>query len=277
MATIPTVPSEKDTTKVSLMQSIIDALAELNAETGSSSFLKNGSFEDIESGEPLLWVISDLAGGSHAISDVTESGGEAHHGQRSLQTTETGLGGYVEALSDIFLPVGEDNTVVLEGFARRDTASIKIRAQVLYYNASKSLISTDTVYQDTGTGTTYAQVGGTSDAPVNALFYKIKLIGGEAGGAISGNVFFDGFAANILNRPPELEPFVFDAAGSTTYTVPDGVKAVHITVAGAGAAVSFSFSPVYPPNPAGRAPSASHLNRLIRSSKPSLVRWNRDG
>lgn len=234
MATIPTVPDEKDTTKVSLTQAIINSLGELNSETGATSQLGNGSFEDIESGEPLLWVVTDNAGGSHAISDATESGGEAHHGQRSLQCVTTGGGGYVEALSDIFLPVGEDNVIRAQGFARRDTSGIRKRIQVLYYDEDLSLVSTDTMYDNSGTDLTYERVGGSSDVPATAHYYKIKLIAGESGGAIAGNVFFDGFIASILMRPPELEPVVYTSAGAGSYTVPSGVFAIHITCAGAG-------------------------------------------
>jgi hypothetical protein len=235
MATIPTVPSEKDTTKVSFAQAVVDALSELNAEAGSSkSQLGNGSFEDVESGEPVLWNVTDFAGGSHAISDATESGGEAHHGQRSLQATATGGGGYVEALSGVFLPVGANNTVLVMGFGRRDTANLRIRVQVLYYNENQSLVATDTVEDNADTGVVYSIRSGISTAPSTAHFYKIKLICGESGGSIGGNVFFDGFASALLLRPFPLEPRGYPNAGTTTYTVPDGIKAVHITCAGGG-------------------------------------------
>ena len=235
MATIPTVPSEKDTTKVSLSQAIIDTLSELNAEVaGGLGRLKNGSFEDVDAGEPTLWDVTDSSGGSHQISDATDSGGEAHHGQRSLQMTTTGGGGFVEALSSEFLPVGNGNTILCAGFARRDTAAIRTRIQLLYYNESQSLVATDTIYDNSGTGTSYALVGASSDAPATAHFYKVKLIGGESGGAIAGNVFFDGFASAALLRPPTMLPTSYGTAGATTYTVPDGVFAVHLTCAGAG-------------------------------------------
>jgi hypothetical protein len=235
MATIPAVPSEKDTTKVSLAQAIINALSELNAEVaGGLGRLKNGSFEDVDAGEATLWVVSDSSGGSHQISDATVSGGEAHHGQRSLQCTTTGAGGFVEALSDEFLPVGNGNTILCAGFIRRDTASIRTRIQLLYYNESQSLVATDTIYDNSGTGTSYALTGDSSDAPATAHFYKVKLIAGESGGSIAGNVFFDGFASAALLRPPTLLPTTYGTVGATTYTVPDGVFAIHITCAGGG-------------------------------------------
>lgn len=235
MATVPTVPSEKDTTKVSFAQAVVDAIAELNTETASSiSQLGNGSFEDVSSGEPVLWVVTDNSGGSHSISDATESGGEAHHGQRSLQCVVTGGGGFVEALSDIFLPVGEGNTVAVAGFIRRDTASIRTRIQVLYYDEDLSIVSTDTVYDNSGTGTTYAFTGlAKSEVPATAHFYKINLIAAESGGAIAGNVFFDGFAANIPLRPLET-PTIYTVAGADTYTVPIGAETLHIVCVGGG-------------------------------------------
>lgn len=234
MAGVPAVPDEKDTTKVSFAQAVIDALTELSEEVGSTSLLKNGSFEDVDAGEPLLWVVSDSAGGSHAISDATESGGEAHHGQRSLQMTTTGSGGFVEALSDRFLAVGGGDTILCAGYARRDTSGIRKRVQLLYYDADKSIVSTDTLEDNSDSALTYVTIGGTSDAPANARFYKVKLIGGVSGGAIAGNVFFDGFSSVLFLRPSDLEPEIFSTAGATTYTVPPGVVAVHIAVAGAG-------------------------------------------
>ena len=199
MATIPIVPSVKDTTKLSLAQAIVTALSELNSTLSgvSSGGLINGSFEDVSGGEPVFWTITDAAGGSHVISDLTDSGGNAIHGKRSLQMLTTGGGGFVEALSDDFIPCGELNTIKLLGFVQRSVASIRTRIQILYFNESESLIATDNIYDNSGTGLTWAIWSDVGAVPAGAFFYKVKLIGGESGGAIAGNVFFDGFLSII--------------------------------------------------------------------------------
>lgn len=224
---LPGDPAVKDPTKASYAAAVNDALADLNARLSvvEGNLLPNGSFEfDLDSdGEPDVWTVTDLSGGSHAIDSVV-----FRHGAKSLNIVTTGTGGRAEALADTFISCGQRNVVLLTGFVNRDTANIRLRMQVLYYNAAETLIATDTRYDDSGATTGWQLIVKTSEVPSGAYFYKIKLIGGESGGGtVAGNTYFDGIASTLSYRAAwAVGEYLLDQSpGAVTTTVAISKKA----------------------------------------------------
>jgi len=230
MAVIPDDVSAGEATKASLINAINAALADLESSIGgvAGEFLANGSFEVSSGGEPSNWTITDFDGGTHVIDTSNK-----FHGDQSLKVTTDATGGRSEVLSDDFIPVAEGDVIEVVGYVDSDTADIRTRAQILFYNAGESLIGTDTIYDEADTGLAWAQFRGWSDgAPNGAAFFKVKLIGGESGGSTTaGNINFDGIS---LRRSPFFSDGQIIFTSSGTFVVPGFTHIYAMGVGGGG-------------------------------------------
>lgn len=161
--------------------------------SAGSNMLRNGSFED----DGVDWTITDYSGGSHGFSASTR-----HHGDTSLSITSTVLAnGGGDALSDEFIPVAEGKTYRVDGYVSASVANVSSRAQVVWYDATQAQISAVNIFDLANTPTSSRHFSGAMDAPTNARFAKVKMIGGvPAAGASTGTIFFDGII--LAELPP---------------------------------------------------------------------------
>lgn len=192
-----------DPTEASNQNAQNDAIADLNARV-SLTFgqgVANGSFEfDFDSdGEPDQWTITDFSGGSHEL-DTTEK----LDGGQSLKCVTTSGGGFVEALSDDFIPVPPKVLISVPFGIKVSTATVRVRVQLLYYNASETLVGSSTVYDSTANPTDWEYKNYADRIPFGASvstakYYKVKLIAGESGGSVAANVFFDSVSSKKVS------------------------------------------------------------------------------
>lgn len=189
------------------------------------NLLRNGSFEsDLNN-----WTAVDYTGGgtdgSHAISTSQHA-----HGAQSLGITNTSTtigGGY--ATSDAYMEVAEGVYYPWECWSWGSAANISSKAEILWYDNAQAAISTVTLYTTTATATAKTLRRGTTLAPANARYARIRVTGGIPGsGSGTGTVYFDGVVLNTVT------PQAFPVAGTNYPT------AAALTVAGSGNAASFT-------------------------------------
>jgi hypothetical protein len=173
-----------------------DAIATLASNfalvSGSNAPL-NGSYEfDFDTdGEPDEWTVEDFSGGSHALDTTNDL-----HGAQALACTTTVGGGWVQATSDQFVEcAGGIDRIELILETEVQTASQRVRAQILWYDAAQTtVVGTSSIFDSTvSVGT--IRIIGQDIAPSSARYYKVRLIAGESGGSTASLVIFDGVRA----------------------------------------------------------------------------------
>ena len=197
-----------------------DGLNSAQIEVGPN-LVRNGSFETNLAG----WTLTHYTGGSSAISLATQ-----HHGEKSLSITSTVLAnGGGDALSNEYIPCGFSTPVNFEVWCSAN-GNVSSKAEVVWYNAAKSQISTNTIYSYAATPATGGfRNSATIAAPGGARYFRIKLTGGIPGvGAGTGTVFFDGVRASAgASEPRYLAGVVsggiaaMDFQGAANWTIYD--------------------------------------------------------
>lgn len=172
------------------LDALVDNLAWLKGQPGQAG-LPNGSFEEDLDGDgvPDGWALSVYAGGSYALT------ADAAHGAQALALTATGTGGYVEVLGEEYLPTAYGERVELAARLKATTPGVRVRGNVLWYNAARTYLATSTVYDSASNPTTYAERSGQVVAPASAAWYRVQWIAGTSGGAVAATVTLDGVEA----------------------------------------------------------------------------------
>lgn len=197
MATVLIDRNIGDPTRLSDNNAKNDAIAELQASIGAatSAGLPNASFElDTDTdGEPDGWTATDNAGGSHSINTSESIGGT-----NAMEFVTTVGGGWVEMETTEFLKGGNVGGM-LSGWFKTDTASVRIRVQVLEFDTEFSILNTTTFIDETPTNIDEWFLLSEGRYPVEGPYYKVKIIIGESGGSIGATVLLDQIEFNPKN------------------------------------------------------------------------------
>lgn len=190
--------------------------------------LRNGSFESDTAG----WTLTNYTGGSNAISTSVRQ-----HGAKSLSFTSTVLAnGGGDALSNEFRPVAGGKYYPVEVWISASVANVSAKAQVSWYDAAQSFISSSDIANLTNTPTTATNYGLSIQAPSTARYAKIKLIGGVPSvGSATGTIYFDGIVFGDIPNLSIVEPMLAASAVSQS-------KLKTTTASGSTTAKSYSLT-----------------------------------
>lgn len=185
--------------------------------------VRNGSFEDGDIG----WTFTDFTGGSHAIST------ESHRdGAKSATMTSTVLAnGGAQAFTNEFMLASEGDALGIFFWVWASTINVSSRVEALWYDNTKTLISSSLIFDNPNTPLAPAFFETASvSVPANARFFRIRITGGVPGsGSATGTIVFDGIRAGSV-RVGQAH-IVAGGVGSTELAN-DAVGQAHI-VAGA--------------------------------------------
>lgn len=174
-----------------------------------ANYLRNGSFEAGTAG----WTQVNYTGGSQAIDTAN-----AMDGVQCLAITSTVLangGGYAQTSEYEEVTAGRVYSIL--GNIKGSVANVSSKAEIIWFDSTKTQISASTVYSSSATPTTATDFTGFGTAPTNAKYKQLRITGGvPATGSATGTVYFDGLVAvkSIMN--PDLPPVV---AGDSCATV----------------------------------------------------------
>ncbi len=211
-----TPPTVGTPTRQELIQAIIDELDLLNAQTGvpGTFDLPNGSFEagtDPDTA-PDGWELTAAAGNTTAFET---SASKIRHGLQSFSMTTPGgvTGGAILQMTDA-LPCAEGVVFNLRWEMKSTQVDIANAVKVIWYNASGTVVATDTLYSEAAANSlTFTVITKPCLPPAGAVTYKVQITG--VNNTNDGTVYWDGFEV----IPPDGE--VGDIKASATAT-PDG-------------------------------------------------------
>ena len=217
--TIPTDVIAGEPTEADTPNTTNEALEELTAGLSLVEDDRgplNGSFEfDFDTdGEPDEWDVEDFSGGTHALDTTNDM-----HGAKALACTTTVGGGWSQATSDGFVPcTGGTDRIELAGDLEIQTATQRVRFQILFYDDAKtSVVGTSSIF-DASVAVGQIRVVGNALAPNTARYYKTRLIAGESGGSTAAVVILDGIRSEVFRGIVYQNAATLTPSG-TTYTV----------------------------------------------------------
>lgn len=190
------------------------------------NYLRNGSFESGES----AWTIQDFTGGTHAIE---ASGGSQGTKRLAFTSTSTANGGG-QAVSNDYIACGGGEPFSMQFWAHASVSNVSSNVQFIWYDGAKSQISTTDVYSVADTNLAATRNVVRAEAPSNARYVRVKLVGGVPGsGSSTGTVYFDG-----VRVMPSIEQYMLDPAAvgqaelKTTTGSVSGIGSAHYTLPG---------------------------------------------
>lgn len=171
--------------------------------------IRNGSFEENEIG----WTFTDYSGGSHAQETSNDM-----HGANSMSMTSTVLAnGGAYAVSNEFLPIGEDEFVAWAVYIKASVANISARVEIIWYDDAQSQISATQIVDLTNTPASATLYNGDQAVVSTARYFKLRITGGvPAAGSATGTVYFDGVHAHQRAPVSQNGLKTTTASGSTT-------------------------------------------------------------
>lgn len=153
------------------------------------SLIKNYSFEDVgaDADTPDKWDLTDYTNGSHTL-DATS--GNQRHGAQALKFTSAGSGGgYAE--SERFA-VQEAIPFYVIVAMKSSVADVRNVIEIVWYDYANSLLSTDTLLDDSTTNqTSWADESSLATPPASACYAKLRLTGCHSSDATVGSTWFD--------------------------------------------------------------------------------------
>ena len=208
--------------KAELFQKIKDNFDYLYSMMGGVVELPNGSFEiDTDADDiPDNWTRNLYAGGSGAYDTATPA-----HGAKAYKFTRTSGagngGGYLESGYMECSPIG----VCVVGFSiKSSVAGLKNIVKIRYFDKDKVYISDQDVYSSTSNPTSWTRYQCSMTIPANAMYYKIRLIGGYTDTNVAGDTYFDDIAiSNKVVNQSMLKTTTGSVGGVTGhYSTPGG-------------------------------------------------------
>jgi len=184
--------------------------------------LRNGSFEDGTTG----WTLANYTGGTVAQNALD------FDGNFSLGITSTVLAnGGGTATSNEYTSCTESLPITLMLSYRASVANISARAEVLWYDAAKALLSATNLLNVTNAPTAFTTLEEALTPPANARWYRVRLTGGvPAAGSATGTVYFDGVYAGA-RRGLVMQPAVTLSGATYTFSnIPAWVRHVVLVV-----------------------------------------------
>jgi len=159
----------------------------------AGNWITNGSFESDsnDDGLPDNWDITEYdATSTVELDDTTQE-----HGEVSLKFVSTGLGGGIA--ESAYFGVGKSETFYLTFKYRSSVAGVRNVAELSWYTAAQSLISTTTLLDDSATNpTSFTKNTYQPTAPPTAVFAKFRFYGCHSSDATSGTTWLDDVVFN---------------------------------------------------------------------------------
>lgn len=244
--TIITKPSAGTPTKKSLIWAIIDNLTFLFSQTQGPSTsvdsIPNGSFEnDTDAdGTPDSWVLT-----TWGTFTLDTSAGNQSIGSQSAKFVSTGAGGGYLTSEDYF-EVSDKRSMSLSFQLKSSVADVRNKVEILFYDRTKSFISSATLYDNATTNPTAWTTQFAYFVPVaTARYAKLKITGCDSSDATAGSTWYDDFRfTQLFISVPVIQ--AFSASGS--FTVPAYVSRIRIRVwagGGGGGGGNNSGAPTY--------------------------------
>ena len=207
--TIPAVPNVGDPTTRQLIQTVIQALIDLNASSGggggssSGTLIFNGSFEtDADTnGTPDNWTTQLQTNGAFVITGNGQADTACISGSKAIKFTNIGGasngGGEIE--SDFF-EVTPLRPLKIEWLWYCTSTSAANFVKIDFYDAAQSFISpTITVFQKqsgVNNPTSWSPAFGCAVPPATARYAKLTLIGCDSSVPTACSTYFDGVAVS---------------------------------------------------------------------------------
>lgn len=213
-----------------LLTNDIDLFQRAAALENSLDRIPNGSFEnDTDSdGVPDGWVARLYEDGQVGITDDYSG-----HGKYSFYATSGGgdnSGGCLFETDD-FIPAKGLCVYSFRWKMKASLATIPFNARVKFYDGSKSYLGSSTIYDSPTSPTSWATRGGkvksTSGAKFMKLFFEMCPVGCDR-----GTTYLDQVEFFVPVKPKNRT--VYSTPGTYTFTAPEYVTAVHVTMIGAG-------------------------------------------
>lgn len=232
-----TKPVQGDPTKKVLADAIIDDLNYLYNQIAGVSGLNipNGSFEADNDADSLpdQWTRTLYAGGSFSLTGDGLGDTECQHGRRAIKFISPGGagngGGYIT--TNDFIEVNPGRGVWLSWMQKATAASVRVKAQILWYTAAQVSISTTDLYSSVANPTAWALKRASTYPPATARYCKIRLIGAEDTATTAGTVYFD----DVRMLQPSFDKEIsIDSPGTHNWTCPTGVTFLEVECYGAG-------------------------------------------
>lgn len=157
------------------------------AQTGINLIL-NGSFEDNVLGDnktPDNWTLAEEAGSTTALDADSVAGTNA------FCSTSTGNGG-ANIISENFFEVTGSDALTVSFFIKSSVVDVRNLVQFKWYDAAKTLIQTDTLYDNSTTNpTAWTRQIFTATAPATARFGKMQFYAAHTSDPTSGQTCYD--------------------------------------------------------------------------------------
>lgn len=230
------IPSVGDTTRQSFAAALVNELKFLYGISSSlnSATIPNGSFElDGDSdGIPDEWSRTLFTNGSLTIDT---SAGNFLHGVKAIKFVHPGGGGngggYVTSAD--YFEWNEKRPLMLQWSHKSSVAGMLDKVDVLFYDSTRTIISTVNVYSSTSNPTSWTVQNGGAVPPANTRYAKIRITGGDSSNATGGSSYWD----DIVIFPPQmlhLKEHVFKNTGTFSWVCPTEAKLVYVEVIGGG-------------------------------------------
>jgi hypothetical protein len=229
------------TKKQSFAQAVIDNLSYLYnvvLRVLSNDGFENGSFESDVDGDgiPDGWA-KTLTGGTITLDNTAAN---VAHGLYSVKFVNTGAGGGYLQYVDYF-EVTTGRSFVISWQQKSNIATVTNKIEILFYDSTKSFISTTTFYNaSTGNPTAWLSLCSTITPPATSKYARLKITGVD--GATAGQTWFDDFRIVYDSTNVPIGKQVFTATGSTNWTAPANVSRVRAIVIGGGGGGGGGFS-----------------------------------
>lgn len=154
----------------------------------AGNWITNGSFESDTDGDgiPDNWSITEYdATSTVELDDTTQE-----HGEVSLKFVSTGLGGGIAETS--FFEVGKSETLYLTFKYKSSVVGVRNVAEISWYTAAQSLISTTTLLDDSTTNpTSFTKQTYQPVVPATGAYAKFKFYGCHSSDATAGTTWLD--------------------------------------------------------------------------------------
>lgn len=228
----------KPTVGAAIRKFIIDKVIDnLNFFFGIFSSLQaanipNGSFEidGDNNGIPDEWDRTLFNGGSFSLDNTA---GNFIHGAKAAKFVHPGGasngGGYLQSAD--FIDWSEKRPMLLQWSHKSSVAGIRNKVDVLFYDASKSLLATVAAYDSQANPTSWTVQNGGAMPPANTRYAKIKITGGDSSITTGGSSWWDDFRM----LPMDFENQFTFTPGTYVWTCPPDVYFAYVYNLGAGA------------------------------------------
>lgn len=209
--------------------------------TAVADGIQNASFE-VDSdggGVPDGWDWSTYPGGAIAIDTTTPA-----HGTQAVKITHPGGAGNGGGTLTSDYVVCDQLVQQFVGFIHwASAAGMKNRVQVKYYDKSKVLLSTETLYESTANPSSarYYMCGFTP--PSNSRYFKLVLSGGVNDTNVAGTAYFDGVRAvgiEVFKGQTLSIPAIAENATSSMSWTDSGTASFDLPVSGLPVTMMFS-------------------------------------